>query len=446
MIRNGVISKQVSIPDLQTALSTDESTFGLLCTHANINPMAKYKPVRYNKTQPLTEAERYGVRYGLDRNIPSFSTGSPNNKAVWTYSKPQGGASDPFRASDFLKDDTTEDVGYDVNACAPFAFGVEGASIDSDSVEGNGGVGFPIYVNVGVNAYYANNGSISMWHEDRSLSILELLNSESREEYLGFAIYDLGTEDNPTGANAEARVIVSCKKLRELSSSVETIFLTSIDKTLTGSGKFYPGVDFFRDARRAGHTFRFVAFLYNNFTAPSNYAYMLLPNSVDVHSLAFTDGIDRHDVVVNLRNTVTGIECSLISGGLTLSYVGSSVISGYTYYQYRCSGTVTGKIVTPSKWANDGVRVKVVIRTDTGYPGSVTSPSNYESSTWVSITPGAHTFQGTLATPSGFNVYFPSQVSVSSRSVSVSAVAYGEAQIESEKVTFDNSFSVNATS
>lgn len=450
MIRDGVISKSVSVPDLQKALSTSASDTGRLCMHANINPMAKYKPVKYNKTQPITDAQRSSVRYGFLGNIPSFSTSSPDNKAVWVYSKPQGTSTDPFRYSDFIKDDTSDGVGYDMYACAPFAFGVEGASIDSDTTDGNGGVGFPIYVNVGVNCLYADDGSLSRWHADRSLSIEELLNTESRDEYLGFAIFDLGTEDEPI-ASPEVRVIVSCKKLKDISSSVETIFLTSVDRQLTGNGKFYPKVDFFQDERRAGHTFRFIAFLYNNFPVPSgdsrDYAYVLLPNRVVVHSLAFVDGIDRHDVVVDLRNTISGLECSLINSGVSLTYVDYTTYDGNTYYRYLCTGTVSGKIVTPSKWPNDSVRVKTIIRTDFGYPNSITSPSNYEQETTVSLLYPSHTYNSvTLASGISFYVYFISQVPVGSRAVSVSAVAYGEAQIESEKVTFDNSFDVKATS
>lgn len=439
MISNGVIHRSVSVPDLQKALSTSVSDTGLLCMHANINPMARYKPLRNTKVAPLTESEKSALRYGFSTITPSFGTDNPDNKAVWEYLKPRANTTDRFRFSDFIKGETSDD-GYDMYACAPFAFGVEGPSIDSREVEGNGGVGFPIYINSGVNAYYS--GSPMRWTEGCCLTLSELLSNYSGNAYIGFAIFDLSD-------NAH-RVVVSNKKITQLSSYVPTIILTSVTKTLS-DGLTYPGVDLFSDERRAGHTFRFIAFLYNNFPGgdgyTTTYAYRLLDNNVDVNSLAFMDGIDRHDCVVPLHNTISGLECSLITGYVTLSFVGTETIGSYSYNKYRCDGTVYGNFKTPGDWSNAGVRVKVTIRSNSGYPNSVTSPSNFTSEKYISLPhwSTSYTFQA-LTNAFSFYVWFISYVSVSERTVIVSAVACGEADIESERITFGNSFDVKATS
>lgn len=438
MISNGVISKSVSVPDLQKALSTNVSDTGQLCMHANINPMSRYKPLRNTKVAPLTESEKAAQRYGFSSITPSFGTDNPDNKAVWEYLKPRANTTDRFRFSDFIKGEMSDD-GYDIYACAPFAFGVEGASIDSREVEGNGGVGFPIYVNSGVNAYYS--GSKMRWTEGCSLTLAELLSNYSGNAYIGFAIFDLSD-------NAH-RVVVSNKKITQLSSSVPTIWLSSVTKTI--GGIIYPAVDLLSDERRAGNTFRFIAFLYNNFPGGDgdtvNYAYKLLDNNVDVNSLAFMDGIDRHDAVVPLHNTISGLECSLITGYVTLNNVGTETIGDYTYNKYRCDGTVYGNFKTPGDWSNAGVRVKVTIRSNSGYPNSVTSPSNYMSEKYISLPHWSTSYNNqALTNPFSFYVWFISYVSVSERTVSVSAVAFGEADIESERITFDNSFDVHAAS
>ena len=420
MYDDGIVSEPVNQYDVQQALGCGSGDIGTLCTHANINPMARYKPVRHTKISALTDTERYNVRYGFDGITPSFSLSNPENKAVWAFLKPRGlSYNETYRISDFIKVGTSY-VGYDTYAAAPFAFGVEGAKLDSDTVDGDGGVGFPIYVNSAVNGYYANSGSRIRWRQDTCITVAEMLNYYSGAAYIGFAIFDM---DDP---NYTSAVIVSNVRLSQVSSTVPTVIVTSTTKTLSGLN--YPAVTLFQD--------------------PNTDAYVIMPNGIDVNSVAFVDGIDRHDVVMWLRNSIRGIKCSLISSGLTLAYVGMETVGSYQYAKYACYGTVSGTITTPNDWPNDGVRVKVTIRTDYGYPTSVTSPQNYVNESYVSLPAWGQTYTRTLATISQqapFYVYIYKDVSVSLRCVTVSAVAIGSANIEAERINFENTFNVYAT-
>lgn len=86
---------------------------GRLCTHANINKWAKYKPVRYPSVEELTEAQMHrqpasDTYHGIYiENSDSLLTLRDRifgllNK-THEYRRPRGGESEPFRVSDFNK-------------------------------------------------------------------------------------------------------------------------------------------------------------------------------------------------------------------------------------------------------------------------------------------------------------------------------------------------------
>lgn len=104
----------VSVYDVQRALELTTGDVGTLCGSAKIKKWAKNKPVRLAQIAPITDAQRKSVNYGL--NV-SNQTGTPNqiaisNAATWYYQRPSGGASQPFRLSDF--------DGYSINVACPF--------------------------------------------------------------------------------------------------------------------------------------------------------------------------------------------------------------------------------------------------------------------------------------------------------------------------------------
>lgn len=131
----GVIYKPVSIYDIQQALGTSENDLGTLCTRTSINMWAKYKPIDFNAIGTITDTNRANKNYGIKdipdwsriTNMLSFLFGTPSssnapncgNKPVyWVWDYPKGGASSPYRQTDFVNPSSTTQ-GYFHNAEKP---------------------------------------------------------------------------------------------------------------------------------------------------------------------------------------------------------------------------------------------------------------------------------------------------------------------------------------
>lgn len=131
---NGKITYPVSVQDVQSALGCGSGDMGTLCTQATINMWAKYKPVRKNiinttgqlnsdKTwKPISTLGNnawfkganndfgitpcYVAYSGTDnermtdalRGLVAYVNGGLNG---WTYTKPNGGRTAPYRRNDF---------------------------------------------------------------------------------------------------------------------------------------------------------------------------------------------------------------------------------------------------------------------------------------------------------------------------------------------------------
>lgn len=125
-----MVEKPVSIYDLQQALGTSETDLGSLCTHANINKWAKYKPFRLNKISLVTLQERKNATFGLQKvantaaktawsnpTEANFNAAVTAAAAAWSYLKPRGAAvtgvhvDEPYRLADFVNDAETH-MGY----------------------------------------------------------------------------------------------------------------------------------------------------------------------------------------------------------------------------------------------------------------------------------------------------------------------------------------------
>lgn len=82
---------------IDTRLST-------LCTSDKINPFSKWKPVRYN-THELTLANLQSVNYGLtivqSTTVAGLIQAMDASLYGYTYNKPTGGLTDPYRIGDF---------------------------------------------------------------------------------------------------------------------------------------------------------------------------------------------------------------------------------------------------------------------------------------------------------------------------------------------------------
>lgn len=131
-IVNGIITAPVSIEDVKKILNESSNDIATLCKNHNINMWSKYKPVNLKKkfvTDTLNSDGRSWTapsgRLGwwLGNNtvddaalvIPLVTSKSnfDDNKAKWTYNKPYGGDSSPYRLSDF--------AGYWDDAQAPIS-------------------------------------------------------------------------------------------------------------------------------------------------------------------------------------------------------------------------------------------------------------------------------------------------------------------------------------
>lgn len=110
-------------PHPVTGVNKRYVNLGRLCTHPNINKWAKYKPVRHSSKIELTPYQLEATNYGIQ--LPTYSDvddlyeglklpfpGAPDRRPVWSYLKPRGVASEPFRVGDFNL--------YDSRAMIPF--------------------------------------------------------------------------------------------------------------------------------------------------------------------------------------------------------------------------------------------------------------------------------------------------------------------------------------
>lgn len=88
----------ILIRNILGAASTD---LGTICTYPNVNRWARYKPISYQKTEALTEAEIVGANFGLTMKTINLNT--IQNPQQWDYAKPTGGLSSPYRLADFSK-------------------------------------------------------------------------------------------------------------------------------------------------------------------------------------------------------------------------------------------------------------------------------------------------------------------------------------------------------
>ena len=123
----GLITAPVTIQDVRQVLGNSSTDLGTLCKASQINPWAKYKPVRWahidNTKDPLSGTSwlnsdktwnslatwwKYtGEVTALHRRcgflVPSTDVGSlaSVDLSAWDYEQPRGGASEPYRLTDF---------------------------------------------------------------------------------------------------------------------------------------------------------------------------------------------------------------------------------------------------------------------------------------------------------------------------------------------------------
>ena len=112
----GAISETLKCSQSDMSQISSRNTFdlGRLCTHTNINKWSKYKPIHHSGLQILSESARTdrqgdGEYYGVKIRMDSMDMGSLHN-VTFAYNRPKGGASSPYRLSDFINEAGT--AGY----------------------------------------------------------------------------------------------------------------------------------------------------------------------------------------------------------------------------------------------------------------------------------------------------------------------------------------------
>lgn len=130
----------ISIMDVRNALGYPSMDLGTLCTCNNVNMWAKYKPVRYNFTTSRPSNWWKGQNGDCGMTINYYSVANSTNiqtlinkikanESCFTYNKPRGGVTEPYRLGDF--------AGYNSNATHNVAQISVPDSISKDSQTGS---------------------------------------------------------------------------------------------------------------------------------------------------------------------------------------------------------------------------------------------------------------------------------------------------------------------
>ena len=173
----------ISIPMVARELGTTENDLGRLCAHANINKWAKYKPVRFESVERLTDAQRVSVRMGFaipNEQNANVATLSSN----WAYSKPRGGEAEPFRLIDFGGYNKDAGIPFNITFPEPFMAGT-------------------FNPNVGNVKLISNNADISLddLFEGMYFGVMLFPDNASGERYFKTAdepnVYTLSIKDSP---------------------------------------------------------------------------------------------------------------------------------------------------------------------------------------------------------------------------------------------------------
>lgn len=82
------------------AIGASSRKWSVLCTHTQINKWSKWKPVSLNKVTPITEGELQDINYGLTPP-PATTNYASIVDTKWTYTKPTGSSTSPYRIGDF---------------------------------------------------------------------------------------------------------------------------------------------------------------------------------------------------------------------------------------------------------------------------------------------------------------------------------------------------------
>lgn len=179
------MSKPVSMSDVKSAIGSSSNDLATLCTSTAINRWSKYKPIFHSGVGALTNAQfaedtggtsGYRITYGIKRANSYATTDLVQNGVIqnrpWEYVKPSGGASSPYRLSDFASKEN--DYGYSTLGVCPIDMRIS----TSDGYlpipkEASDGADLDFYFLFGP----AVNRSGNVWLPEHSIAYTDLLTS-----------------------------------------------------------------------------------------------------------------------------------------------------------------------------------------------------------------------------------------------------------------------------
>lgn len=127
-IDRGYILGPVSISDIKTILGISSNDLATICRSSRINKWAVFKPEKIASVAGVSLDQRKANHMGLAvKSVPLLKDSgdgiAKNNLSdvlaqisEWTYTKPIGGSTSPYRMSDFLDMRSPSSFGYDHNA------------------------------------------------------------------------------------------------------------------------------------------------------------------------------------------------------------------------------------------------------------------------------------------------------------------------------------------
>lgn len=120
-VNNGIITAPVSIDDVKSVLGYSSGDLATLCKYSKINKWSPHKPVHSSKLFDLNDAD-FGITDKTFKLIvPSYSRLEDLCRDViirtpsYTYEKPKGGSSSPYRLGDFKQYNSVINSGWYYN-------------------------------------------------------------------------------------------------------------------------------------------------------------------------------------------------------------------------------------------------------------------------------------------------------------------------------------------
>lgn len=335
-------------------------------TLAWCNPVSKYHPVRFNKVQPITEAERKSVRYGFGGgSLPTwyFSASDPTKmKNNWVMGLPRGG-NEVYRITDF-EHESDPSIGYNEAMGAPFCVEAVGAP------DLNQNYGFVLWRNS-----YAANKLQKSWNATEGITLDEILYAGNYGSY-HFCVLLYDETDPSLGTPC---LLVFNKTPNDFGQSDVLVF--QINYAYSEAGR--PPVPFLTEQAHTGHRVAFVVGLTTAQPATGHEYDVITGASLtqNVFSLGIVDGCDRFSVEFGNSRTILGLEGQpLNTQAHPLRLVNPTTIGSNVRYQI--TDAVWAQFVTPQNWLHtDWINISVVF--DCGTTGMIIGDASAPGSTGI---------------------------------------------------------------